>query len=117
MMEILGRPALKKLALAVVVVAPLLLIAAACGGGDQQVTGLVLEAVERDLTEIELLRVRDDDGRVWEFSTEGPVGVSAAHLRQHQLAGEKVLVTYREEGGRLIAVDVGDPPVRGRYGR
>ena len=117
MMEILAGPASKKMALAVAVVVPLLLIAAACGGGTKEVTGLVLEAVERDLTEIELLRVRDDDGRVWEFSTEGPVGVSAAHLRQHQLAGEKVLVTYREEGGRLIAVDVRDAPVRDRYGR
>ena len=105
------------MALAVAVVVPLLLIAACGGGGDKEVTGLVLEAVERDLVEIELLRVRDDDGRVWEFSTEGTVGVSAAHLRQHQLAGEKVLVTYREERGRLIAVDVRDAPVRGRYGR
>ena len=117
MMEILRKPASKKMTLAVAVAAPLLLIAAACGGGDKDVTGLVLEAVERDLAEIELLRVRDDDGRVWEFFTEGPVGANAAHLRQHQLAGEKVLVTYREEGGRLIAVAVGDPPVRGRYGR
>ncbi|MCH8988714.1 MAG: hypothetical protein IIA92_07890 [Chloroflexi bacterium] len=116
MMEILAGPALKKMALAVAVVVPLLLIAA-CGGGTKEVMGLVLEAVERDLVEIELLRVRDDDGRVWEFSTEGPVGVSAAHLRQHQLAGEKVVVTYQEERGRLIAVDVRDAPVRGRYGR
>ena len=116
MMEVLAGPALKKMALAVAVVVPLLLIAA-CGGGANEVTGLVLEAVGRDLVEIELLRVRDDGGRVWEFSTEGPVGVSAAHLRQHQLAGEKVLVTYREEHGRLIAVDVRDAPVRGRYGR
>ena len=116
-MEILGRQASKKMALAVVVVAPFLLIAAACGGGDKEVTGLVLEAVERDLGEIELLRVRDDDGRVWEFSTEGDVGVTAAHLKLHQLAGEMVLVTYREEGGRLIAVEVGDAAVTGRYGR
>ena len=116
-MEILGRPGLRKMAMAVVLAAPLLLIAAACGGGDKEVTGLVLEAVERDLVEIELLRVRDDDGKVWEFSTEGPVGISAAHLRQHQVAGEKVLVIYREERGRLIAVEVGDATVPGGDGR
>ena len=92
-------------------------LAACGGGGDKQVTGLVLEAVGRNFNEIEVLRLRDDDGRVWEFSTDGPVGISAAHLRQHQVAGETILVTYREEGGRLIAVDVSDPPVRGRYGR
>ena len=114
MMEILGRPAAngKTLRMAPAVVATaLLLIAAACGGGgDKQVTGLVLEVVGRGLTEIESIRLRDDDGRVWEFSTDGPVGTNAAHLRQHQLAGERVSVTYREEGGRLIAVAVGDTP-------
>ena len=102
-------PVLKRSALAVLSGGALLLIAVACGGsGEKQVSGLVLEAVERDLVEIELFRVRDDDGRVWEFTTEGNVGTSAAHLRQHQLSGEKVLVIYREEGERLIAVEVSD---------
>ena len=118
MIGLVGRPASKEIALAIVAAVALLLFAAACGGGrDKQVTGLVLEAVGRNFNEIEVLRLRDDDGRVWEFSTDGPVGISAAHLRQHQVTGEKILVTYREEGGRLIAVDVSDPPVRGRYGR
>ena len=71
-------------------------------------TGLVLEAVERSLSEIESLRLRDDDGRVWEFSTRGTVGTSAAHLRQHQVAGQRVIVKYREVGGRLIAFEVKD---------
>ena len=105
MMRILGRPAAASL---VVLVMALLLAAVACGGGEKRVTGRVLEAVERSLTEIESLRLRDDDGRVWEFSTQGPVGISAAHLRQHQLAGEKVVVRYREADGRLIAFDVKD---------
>ena len=111
----MGRRAVGKRALTVV--AALLLILAACGSGEKQVSGLVLEAVERSLTEIESLRLRDDDGRVWEFSTLGPVGTTAAHLRQHQLGGERVRVIYREMDGRLIAVEVGDAPVPSRYGR
>ena len=108
-MRILARPRISKLALAVSVVAVLLLAAAACGGGGgNQVTGLVLETVDRSLTEVESLRLRDDEGRVWEFFTQGPVGTTGAHLRQHQLAGEKVRVTYRDEGGRLIASNVRD---------
>ncbi len=87
----------------------ILLIAVACGGsGEKSVTGMVLEAVERDLVEIELLRVRDADGRVFEFTTEGTVGINAAHLRQHQVLGERVVVTYTEENGSLIATDVSD---------
>ena len=104
MIGIVGRPAVDKLALAALVGTALLLIAAGCGGGEKQVTGLVLEAVERNFSEIELLRLRDDDGTVWEFSTHGPVGTTAVHLRQHQVAGAKVVVTYREAGGRLIAL-------------
>ena len=101
----------RKLALA----ASMLLIVAACGGGGEKVvTGLVVQAVERNLAEIELLRVRDGGGRVWEFSTEGPVGMTAAHLRQHQVLGERVTVTYKEENGRLIAVDVRDAAAPGR---
>lgn len=109
MMGFLSRPALKRPALALMLGTVLLLIAAGCGGGDdKQVTGLVLEAVDRNLAEIELLRIRDDDGKVWEFSTEGNVGITAAHLRQHRLSGERIIVTYREVGGRLIASDLKD---------
>lgn len=74
---------------------------------------MVLAAVERSITEIESLRLRDDEGRIWEFSTRGPVGTTAAHLRQHQLAGEKVLVTYRNEDGRLVASDIRDADIPG----
>ena len=88
-----------------------LLIAIACGGsGEMSVTGIVLEAVERNLVEIELFRVRDADGSVFEFTTEGPVGINAAHLRQHQVLGESVVVTYTEDNGILIATDVSDAP-------
>ena len=110
-MAIPGGPGARKMAVAVATA--LLLIAGACGGGDKQVTGLVLEVAGRDVIEIESLRLRDDDGRVWEFATEGPVGLSAAHLRQHQLAGEKVVVTYRAKDGRLIASDIRDAPSPG----
>ena len=89
--------------------AALLLVAVACGGGgEKSVTGMVVEAVERDLVEIALLRVRDAGGKVWEFTTEGPVGINASHLRQHQVLGEMVVVTYTEENGSLIATDVSD---------
>ena len=108
MTRILNRPALRKLALAALIGTVLLLSLAGCGGGEKQVTGLVLEVVERSPTEIESLRLRDDGGRVWKFSTEGNVGTSAIHLKLHQVAGEKVVVTYREVGGRLFASEVKD---------
>ena len=115
-MSISERPARHHLALAALAGMVLLLLAVACGGGEKEVSGLVLEAVERSLTEIESLRLRDDDGRVWQFSTEGPVGTTAAHLRQHQIAGERIVVRYREVDGRLIAFDVKDAAGSGGSG-
>jgi len=98
-----------KLAVASVGGVCLLLLAAACGGdGGKTVTGLVVEAVERNLVEIELLKVRDRSGKTWEFTTEGNVGMSAAHLKQHQVLGQGVVVVYKEEAGRLIATDIRD---------
>ena len=103
------RPGLKKVSVAMVAGAVILLTGLACGGGgDNTVTGLVIEAVERDLVEIELLRVRDGDGKVWVFSTDGPVGISASHLRQHQVLGESIVVTYRKYRGSLIATEIRD---------
>ena len=71
-------------------------------------TGFVLEVVERNLVEIELLRVRDRSGRIWEFTTEGNIGMSAAHLKQHQVLGQGVVVLYDEVGGQAVASEVLD---------
>ena len=109
MIQTIGRRGTKRLVSALTAGMAVLLIAATCGGDSEKtVTGLIVEAVERDLVEVELLRVRDDDGKVWTFSTEGPVGINAAHLRQHQILGEKVVVTYSVYRGDLIATGVRD---------
>ena len=97
-----------RLALASIASACVLLIAVACCGGEKTVTGLVLEVVGRNLVEIELLRVRDRSGRIWEFTTEGNIGISAAHLKQHQVLGQGVVVVYNEEDGQSIASEVRD---------
>ncbi|MBC8279992.1 MAG: hypothetical protein H8E48_04325 [Chloroflexi bacterium] len=91
----------------------LLLTSVACGGdtGEQVVTGRVVDAIARDLVEIESLTVRDADSQIWEFTTTGPVGISVGHLRQHQALGQKIQVTFRKIGGQLIASDVRDAVV------
>jgi len=109
MIPTIGRHGAKRLVSVLVAGMAVLLFAAACGGDSEKtVTGLIVEAVERDLVEIELLRVRDDGGKVWTFSTKGPVAVNAAHLRHHQVLGEKVVVTYSVYRGDLIATAVRD---------
>lgn len=93
----------------------LFLAAASCGeapgdsnGGLRQVRGHVVEVVARSITEVEILRLRDEDGSEYVFSTEGFVGFTPSHLKEHALFGQTVLVTYREEDGRLVAVRTED---------
>jgi hypothetical protein len=75
-------------------------------------TGKVMDAVARNSVEIELLLVRDETGRVWEFVTEGPIGVDAGHLLVHRDTGEEVQVGYTKRDGSLIALEVNDLPSR-----
>ena len=64
--------------------------------------------VARNITEIESVSIRDQDGRRWTFTTEGYTGVTPAHLREHQLFGQQVVVSYVEREDRLVAVKIGD---------
>lgn len=105
----------------VVVALALALVAAACGGrsGDtinqpgnqpgEQVRGLIVEVMERNITEVQLLRIRDEAGKFWIF-TGGPgfIGLTPTHLREHQISGQSVLVTYQTRGDVLVAVDLSD---------
>ena len=72
------------------------------------VRGVVLEAVDRDIAEIETLRIRDGDGQLWTFTTEEPLEKNGAHLRLHQVLGQTIEVQYVERGGRLVAVGLRD---------
>ena len=77
--------------------------------GDQlQVRGRIIEVVERNVTELELLRIADAEGKEYSFVTDGFIGFTPAHLKLHQLFGEPVLVTYRVQGEQLMAVEVTD---------
>ena len=91
-----------------VILATLLLVLAACGNGEQSVRGQMIDVRAHSLTEVETLRLQDAEGRVWEFETEGPIGFTPSHLREHRLIGQPVTVYYREEGERLVAVRVTD---------
>jgi hypothetical protein len=74
----------------------------------KEVRGMILEVTARGLTEVERLRLRDAQGREWSFTTQGYVGITPSHLREHQAFGQSVLVSYLERDGQLVALDVLD---------
>ena len=93
---------------AVAVLCVLSVYAAACNGEAGVVRGTVLEAVDRDLAEIETLRIRDSDGREWTFTTRGPLEKNGAHLRLHQVLGQTIEVRYEVREGVLVAIGLRD---------
>jgi hypothetical protein len=104
---------MKNLMLIISASVALLLVAAACGGdsGEKVVTGRVVDAITRDIVELESLTVRDSDSQIWEFTTTGPIGMSMGHLRQHQALAAKIQVTYTKVGDLLIASNIQDAAV------
>ena len=98
----------RRLAAVSVAGACLFVLAVSCGGGEKTVTGMVTDVVERNLSEVELLRVRDRSDNIWEFTTLGNIGMSPAHLKQHQVLGQGVLVVYKRIGGRLVVSKIRD---------
>ena len=89
----------------------------ACGGysatakdePEGQVRGRVVEVVNRSITELDTLRIRDEAGKIWSFKgAKGFIGITPSHLREHQLLGSSVLVTYIREGDTLVALDISD---------
>ena len=98
----------RRLAAVSIAGACLLVLAVSCGGGEKTVTGMVTDVVERNLSEVELLRVRDRSDNIWEFTTLGNIGMSPAHLKQHQVLGQGVLVVYKTIDGRLVVSKIRD---------
>ena len=116
-----GNIAWLKSVLARAAFAATFLMLLACGAGDDngaatsspgeasgEVEGLVVEVVGRNIVELETLRIRTPDDEVWTFTAEGPLEFSPSHLREHQLFGETVTVSYIRRGELLVAVEISD---------
>ena len=56
-----------------------------------------------------VLHITDAAGRQWQFRSEGWVGVSVGHLKDHQIQGTTVTVWYETQTGEIqLARFVGD---------
>ena len=88
------------------------MVATACGGEDgteNTVRGLVTDVRSRSIAEVETLTVQEEGtGKLWTFQTQGSVGFTPSHIREHMLQGQQVTVRYQEGQGQLIAVLVSD---------
>jgi hypothetical protein len=79
----------------------------------QTETGLVTAVDSSGLTDVRGFTIRTDDGRTVAFkigALENGATFAPGHLLEHRATGAKIVVTYRQENGALVAVRLEDAP-------
>lgn len=81
----------------------------ACGENNIEMAyGQITHVKPRSLSEIESFSLRDATGKLLVFKTNGDVGFTPSHMRDHGLTGQSVRVYYRMHGGQLLVEQVTD---------
>lgn len=77
-------------------------------------TGVVVGVDGTSLTDVRGFTLRTSDGRSIEFgleALENGAQFPPGHLREHQATATPIVVTYREEGARRLAIRLEDAVV------
>ena len=85
-----------------------LLFLLSCGERLSEVEGLVTSVEARSVVEVERFTIEDEEGRVFTFTTEGFIGFTTSHFREHMMLAEPVRVRYKKDGDTLIAAFIED---------
>ena len=76
--------------------------------------GVLLDVVSPSIQQVDSFTLRTDDGRELSFLTAPDFNRGVAHvmtpghMRQHMALADPVVVTYREDGGKLVALSATD---------
>ena len=85
-----------------------LLFLLSCGDKLSEVEGLVTGVEPRSAVEVERFTIEDEEGNVYTFTTEGFIGFTTSHFREHMMLAEPVRVHYKQDGETLIAMLIED---------
>ena len=100
--------------LAIAAVALGFVVVSAFGQAPRQTeTGLVTAVDAFGLTDVRGFTIRTDDGGTVVFrigALENGAQFPPGHLLEHKATGVKVVVTYRQESGELVAIRIEDAP-------
>ena len=76
--------------------------------------GVLLEVESPSIQRVERFTLRTDDGQEMvfaaapDFNTGADHAFTPGHMRQHMALADPVTVTYREENGKLVALNATD---------
>jgi hypothetical protein len=108
------RGAIVWIGLAIAVLALGAVVVSAFGQAPRQTeTGLVIAVDSSGLTDVRGFTIRTDDGRTVVFRIgvlENGAQFPPGHLLEHRATGVKIVVTYRQGNGELVAIRLDDAP-------
>ena len=93
------------------VAALVLPLVAACEPTLRQQTGIVVAVESPGLGRVDSFRLLTSGGETLTFDTTSLAfrpEFPAPHLAEHQVIGDLIVVTYRQEGGRLVVTQLDD---------
>jgi hypothetical protein len=106
------RPRRRYAGLAVAAVAAVMVFVTACSddASADVIVGLITEVRLNEQNEVESIRVRDRDDRMWELPVEFDPGseVPAYHLEEHRAQRLPVVVRIRESANGPYASEIND---------
>ncbi|MBO54176.1 MAG: hypothetical protein CL886_00790 [Dehalococcoidia bacterium] len=74
----------------------------------QEVRGQVLEVTPRNVSQFETLKIQAQDGQIYQFKSDTFTGFTPAHIKEHQLFGQTLLVRFISRDGVLVAITLED---------
>jgi hypothetical protein len=80
----------------------------------QTARGVLIDVQSPSLQRVDSFVVRTDDGRELEFAAAADFNaglqhaMSPGHMRQHMALADPVVVTFRQENGKLVALSATD---------
>jgi hypothetical protein len=80
----------------------------------QTARGVLLDVVSPSIQKVDSFTLRTDDGQELAFVTAPDFNsavshqMTPGHMRQHMALADPVLVTYRQENGKLVALSAID---------
>lgn len=88
-----------------------LLLVGACQPTLERATGIVLSIDSPSLGRVDGFHLLDTTGERWEFDTsrlEFRPEFPAPHLAEHQVLGDRITVTFKRDGDRLVVTQLDD---------
>ena len=80
----------------------------------QTARGVLLDVVSPSIQKVDSFTLRTDDGQILSFVTAadfnagGTHQMTPGHMRQHMALADPVVVTYRQDNGKLTALSAAD---------